>query len=430
MGFRSMSEVSEDAGWGFDASQEREQSSRSSGSADRRAVQSAGKLYGVDLYMDGLGLELQRLAQQHGPQQVREWADEGMPVDAMGKPWDMEDFRQRQQERPAEVPKDIERRNNKSVQRSRGAHNEPRTDGDTQVPETVREVISSPGQQLDDSIQRPIEERMGGNLGDVRIHTGPVAVNACEDINARAFTVGNHVAFNRGEFDPESPEGQHVLVHELAHVRQQTAGAVSMLPQEGELRIDPDERLEREAEETAERVLSSDELGIRRMSDTGIHIQRYPGEGLVRKARDLTETGVEKADETTTKRYRLTKEQLLDIVQSVETPTGLTEYIEHHDIDVASRIQDSASSPVKGVAKGWAAGSALGTAVGPAGTVAGGLAGVSLGAFLTTKFGEQTAGKVQKLIRETLGLNTNQELNLDPDIRSGDSQGVGEGGNV
>jgi len=274
MGYRSMSEVSDDASWGFDANQEREQSSRSSGSADRRAVQSAGKLYGVDLYMDGLGLELQRLARDHGPQQVREWADEGMPVDVMGKPWDMEDFRQRQRERPPEVPKDIERRNNKSVQRSRGAHNEPRTAGETQVPETVRDVISSPGRQLDDSIQRPIEERMGDNLGDVRIHTGPTAANACEDINARAFTVGNHVAFNRGEYDPESPEGQHVLVHELAHVRQQTAGAVSMLPQEGELRIDPDERLEREAEETAERVLSSDELGIRRMSDTGFHVQR------------------------------------------------------------------------------------------------------------------------------------------------------------
>lgn len=68
------------------------------------------------------------------------------------------------------------------------------------------------------------------------------------------------------EYDPSSPESQHVLVHELAHVRQQTGGAVSMLPQPGELRIDPDEHLEREAEETAERVLRGGELGVQRFS--------------------------------------------------------------------------------------------------------------------------------------------------------------------
>jgi hypothetical protein len=115
---------------------------------------------------------------------------------------------------------------------------------------------------------------MDDNLGDVRIHTGPSAAQACEDINARAFTVGNHIAFNTGEYDPSSPEGQHVLAHELAHVRQQTGGAVSMLPQAGQLEIDPDERLEREAEETAQRVMDGGELGIQRLADTEVHVQR------------------------------------------------------------------------------------------------------------------------------------------------------------
>jgi len=46
------------------------------------------------------------------------------------------------------------------------------------------------------------------------------------------FTAGNHVASNQGEHDPESPEGHHVLAHELVHVRQQTDGVVSMLPPE------------------------------------------------------------------------------------------------------------------------------------------------------------------------------------------------------
>ncbi|ADQ65799.1 eCIS core domain-containing protein [Halogeometricum borinquense] len=227
--------------------------------------------------MDGLDTKIQRLAKKHGADQVRQWADEGMTVDTMGKPRDMRAFRQRQKERPAEVPKDIERRNAKSVQRSRGAHHEASKAGDANVPDSVRDVISSPGQQLDTSIQRAMEDRMGDNLGDVRVHTGPSAAKACEDINARAFTVGNHIAFNHGEYDPSSAEGQHILAHELAHVRQQTGGAVSMLPQEGELEIDPDPRLEREAEETAQRVMQGGKIGVHRMEHSDVHVQRMPG---------------------------------------------------------------------------------------------------------------------------------------------------------
>ncbi|WP_408958038.1 DUF4157 domain-containing protein [Natrinema sp. 74] len=116
---------------------------------------------------------------------------------------------------------------------------------------------------------------MGDSLGDVRIHTGPKAAQACQQINARAFTVGNHVAFNSGEYDPQSPEGQHVLAHELAHVRQQTGGVVSMLPQDDPgLEIDPDPALEREAEETAQRMMSGGELGIQRLAQTEVYVQR------------------------------------------------------------------------------------------------------------------------------------------------------------
>ncbi|MCF2208386.1 DUF4157 domain-containing protein [Halobacterium salinarum] len=48
------------------------------------------------------------------------------------------------------------------------------------------------------------------------------STSSCQDTTARAFTVGNHVAFNHGEYNPQSQEGQHVLAHELAHVRQQS----------------------------------------------------------------------------------------------------------------------------------------------------------------------------------------------------------------
>jgi len=220
-------------------------------------------------------VRLQRLEAMHTTERVRGWVDEGMTVEDMGNPLTIEAFRERQAERPPEVPNNIERQNRRSVLRSEKAASEAGSAGDTGVPDPVRDVISSTGQSLDASIQRAMEDRMDDSLGDVRIHTGPQAAAACESINARAFTVGNHIAFNSGEYDPSSPEGQHVLAHELAHVRQQTGGAVSMLPQEDmELEIDPDPALEREAEETAQRVMQGGELGIQRLGQTEVHVQR------------------------------------------------------------------------------------------------------------------------------------------------------------
>ncbi len=41
------------------------------------------------------------------------------------------------------------------------------------------------GVTLDPPSQRAIDARMGDSVGDVRIHRGPRAANACEEINAR-----------------------------------------------------------------------------------------------------------------------------------------------------------------------------------------------------------------------------------------------------
>ena len=123
------------------------------------------------------------------------------------------------------------------------------------------------------------------------------AAAACESINARAFTVGNHIAFNSGEYDPSSPEGQHVLAHELAHVRQQNQGAVSMLPQEDmELEVDPDPALEREAEEAAQQAMVDGPVVVNRMG-CEIQIQRVgkekAGQYASLIAEDLDEETIE-----------------------------------------------------------------------------------------------------------------------------------------
>ncbi|MCL9812049.1 eCIS core domain-containing protein [Natranaeroarchaeum aerophilus] len=175
------------------------------------------------------------------------------------------------------------------------------------IPEPVLDVVGGEGMPLEGSIQRSLEDRMDADFSDVRIHTGADATKACEAIDARAFTCGNKIAFNAGEYNPESPEGQYLLAHELAHVKQQTGGAaISMMPKEGGLQIDPDPQLEREADEMAAQALSGEEpLVVNRMG-ADVHIQRaakgesmaYEGlDNLTEEVANLRETVAENQQE-------------------------------------------------------------------------------------------------------------------------------------
>ena len=91
------------------------------------------------------------------------------------------------------------------------------------APPAVRAVLRTPGQPLDPAARAAMEPRLGQglDLDQVRIHTGEQAARAAEAVTARAFTVGSHVAFGRGAYDPQGRAGQALLAHELAHVAEQ-----------------------------------------------------------------------------------------------------------------------------------------------------------------------------------------------------------------
>ena len=339
---------------------------------------------------------LQMTEEVHGDR-VHDWVAEGMPIEIMGRVRGMEAFRERQAERLPEVPTNIERRNNRSVQRSEKAASATGPAGETGVPEPVRDVISSTGRSLDVSIQRAMEERMGDSFGDVQVHTGPTAASACESINARAFTVGNHIAFNSGEYDPNSAEGQHVLAHELAHVRQQTGGAVSMLPQEGlELEIDPDPQLEREAEKTAQQVMEGGKLGIQRLADTEVHIQRAGLGSLSSKSTWNPGKSAGKANSSTNEEADLVADEV------TADPEALAEEVKEIKANqaklFAEMAPESASSKLaKSSAKG---------AVGAVGGLIGAVAGSALlpgfgtlgGAAVGQEMAKGIAGDVTKML--------------------------------
>ncbi|WP_114952489.1 eCIS core domain-containing protein [Sphingosinicella terrae] len=75
---------------------------------------------------------------------------------------------------------------------------------------------------LDGGTRTFMEGRFGRDLSAVRVHHGTEAARAADALGARAFTVGNDIFFNRGEYRPNSGEGRRLLAHELTHTVQQS----------------------------------------------------------------------------------------------------------------------------------------------------------------------------------------------------------------
>jgi hypothetical protein len=76
-------------------------------------------------------------------------------------------------------------------------------------------------------ISAPVREQMesgfSADLSGVRVHNDSKAESKSAELNARAFTYGNHIFFNKGEYNPGTPQGNQLIAHEVAHTVQQGA---------------------------------------------------------------------------------------------------------------------------------------------------------------------------------------------------------------
>jgi len=68
-----------------------------------------------------------------------------------------------------------------------------------------------------------MEQAFGADFSAVRVHVDHRAEQMNQELNARAFTHGSHIYFDRGQYQPSSSAGKHLLAHELTHVMQQSA---------------------------------------------------------------------------------------------------------------------------------------------------------------------------------------------------------------
>ena len=78
------------------------------------------------------------------------------------------------------------------------------------------------GYALPGLLRSQMEGAFGQPFSQVRVHTDASSAEMNQGIGARAFTYGNDIFFNQGQYNPSSADGQKLIAHELTHVAQQS----------------------------------------------------------------------------------------------------------------------------------------------------------------------------------------------------------------
>jgi hypothetical protein len=85
--------------------------------------------------------------------------------------------------------------------------------------------LGDPGRPLAPALRVSFEGAFGTSLEHLRIHDSPAAADAARALDASAFTLGSHLVFGAGEFQPHTAAGAALLRHELCHALQAEGGA-------------------------------------------------------------------------------------------------------------------------------------------------------------------------------------------------------------
>src|SRR5262249_18298555 len=93
------------------------------------------------------------------------------------------------------------------------------------LPFEVKRALDGVGHSLDAGTRTRMEFQLQGPFGEVRVHDDESADEAARLVGARAFAVGDHIVFAKGEYRPGTTDGDRLLKHELVHVKQQRHGA-------------------------------------------------------------------------------------------------------------------------------------------------------------------------------------------------------------
>lgn len=97
--------------------------------------------------------------------------------------------------------------------------------------ETVLNTNRGNGATIEATTLAQMESSFGADFTGVKIHTDSTAVQLNKELGARAFTAGNDIYFNHGQYNPRSEKGNKLLAHELTHTVQQGASVAQNMVQ-------------------------------------------------------------------------------------------------------------------------------------------------------------------------------------------------------
>jgi hypothetical protein len=131
----------------------------------------------------------------------------------------------------------------------------------------VGRVLDSPGRPLDNHTRSFMESRFGHDFGGVRVHSDSQAAQSARDVDAHAYTVGQDIVFDHGNYAPDTEQGKWLLAHELAHTIQQRGlqrKSIDGIEAAGNSGLE--RRLEREADAAANAVTRTGATGAARFT--------------------------------------------------------------------------------------------------------------------------------------------------------------------
>jgi hypothetical protein len=120
------------------------------------------------------------------------------------------------------------------------------------VQRDLQRATAGGGAALPAATQKTMQRAFSADFSAVRIHTGAAPNRVASGLDARALTTGNDILFRSGAFQPQTPGGERLLAHELAHVVQQAGGLPRAAIDGG-----PADPLERAAEMAADHAVTA-----------------------------------------------------------------------------------------------------------------------------------------------------------------------------
>jgi hypothetical protein len=144
--------------------------------------------------------------------------------------------------------------------------------GNHAIGQLLQAAAGDSGIPLERPVRDPLEQRLGVNLGSVRVHSGSNAAAAAESVDARAYTIGRDVYLGEEVSSLSQESRRTLLTHEAIHSVQQGGARV---PLTDSMPVsNPNDAAEREARELAQ---GSPALALRnsmRATSVAPHVQR------------------------------------------------------------------------------------------------------------------------------------------------------------